>query len=154
MTKQPWHESANPSTVVRGASWRAGVWIAAVLVFFAVIGGAGWAFKVATSDIKGQGDAVRKVNSGDNRLAQQAYFEQTFEDIKKADRQLTQLAADKAAKVEGADIRHTGAITYCQGLVADYNAAARKQIAEKFRAADLPAQIDATDTTTDCEATK
>lgn len=70
-----------------------------------------------------------------------------------ADRKLDQLAADKAAKVDGADIRYSGAVSYCQGLAGDYNAAAHKEIASKFRDANLPDQIDATDPKTDCKET-
>lgn len=114
------------------------------------IGCGAWAVQVATSDIRGRGNAARTVNRADNRLAQQAYFEQTFQDIKAADQRLTQLAADKASHIEGADIRYSGAVTYCQQLVADYNSAAHKQIAAKFRDAGLPTAIDPVDITTDC----
>jgi hypothetical protein len=141
MPRTPYYESDNPSTVVRGATWRAGVWIVCAVVFFALIGVGIWAFNVATSDVKGQGDATRQVNTGDNRLAQQAYFEQTYADIK---------AADQNLDVPGTPTEMSGRVIYCRRLVADYNAAARKQIASKFRAADLPAQIDTSDPTTDC----
>ena len=148
--RTPYYESENPGTVVRGFGWRALVVLLAVLAVSALISAVAWGISVATSDLKGQGDAVKTVNSGDNRLAQQAYFEQTYADIQKATRQLDQLEADKAAHVDGADIRYTGGVTYCQGLVADYNAAARKEIAAKFRDVGLPAQIDNTDPTTSC----
>jgi hypothetical protein len=149
--RTPWYESDNPGAFTRGAGWRAGLIIVATVAFFILLGAGIWAFAVATSDVKGRGDATRTVNSGDNRLAQQAYFEQTYADIKAADRKLDQLAADKASKVDGADIRYSGAVNYCQGLVGDYDAAARKQVAAKFRAVDLPASIDQTDPTSDCK---
>jgi hypothetical protein len=156
MARDPWYDSDNPSTVVRGASWRTALWIIGLVVFVGLLSAGIWAFEVATSDVKGKGDATRTVNAGGNRLAQQAYFEQTYADIKASDRKLDALAA--AAKAQPTDdaaaTRLLGAENYCQGLIGDYNAAARKQIAAKFRAVDLPAQIDTTNTETDCEPTK
>lgn len=151
MAKEPWYESDNPTRFARGAALSGTGILLLVLAVFALIGVGVWGFKVVTSDVKGKGDAVQKVNDGGNRLAQQAYFEQTYADIRKADAQLDQIAADKAANVEGAATRYTGGVTYCLGLVADYDAAARKEIAAKFRAADLPAQIDTLATATDCK---
>jgi len=134
MARTPWYDSDNPSTVARGATWRGMVWILAITAFVAIISIGGWLFNVTTSDVKGSGDATRTVNSGDNRLAQQAYFEQTYADIQAAGQNLT---------LPGNETEQAGRLTYCRRLVADYNAAARKQVAAKFRAADLPAQIDA-----------
>ena len=37
----------------------------------------------------------------------------------------------------------TGARTYCASVVADYNALSRKYTAAEFKAADLPASLDA-----------
>lgn len=151
MSKEPWYDSDNPGTVVRGATWRAGLWSLVAFLAVAAVGVGIWGFGVATSDVKGRGDAVRTVNRGDNRLAQQAYFEQTYADIAAADRKLDQLAADKAAKVDGADARYSGGVSYCLQLVADYDAAARKQVAERFRDVNLPARIDRSDPAFDCK---
>lgn len=145
MPRTPYYESDNPDVIARGAGIRLGGWIVISLLFFGVIGVAIWGFKVATSDIKGQGDATRQVNDGGNRLAQQAYFEQTYADIQ---------AADRALDIPGTATEVQGRRIYCIRLVGDYNAAARKQVAAKFRVADLPVQIDSTDPTTDCEASK
>ncbi len=142
MTRTTWHDSDNPTTVARGASWRAAVWIVAAVVFFGLLGAGIWGFRVVTSDVKGQGDAVRITNDGRNRLAQQAYFEQTYADIK---------AADLNLDLPGEDVEKAGRLAYCRRLVADYNAAARKEVAEAFRSADLPPQITDTDPSTDCK---
>jgi len=152
MDSKPWYRSDDPSTVVRGATWRGLVWVLAVSAVVAVVSVAAWGFGVATSDVKGRGDAERTVNDADNRLAQQAYFEQTYADVRAADRKLTALAQDAAAHPSDAEARTrlVGAENYCQGLVGDYEAAARKQSAARFRAADLPAQIDQEDAATDC----
>ena len=131
-------------------------WVLASLAVITVIGVAWWGLSVALSDPAGKAEAYRRVNNAGNRLAQQAYFEQTYADIKAADRKLTTLAT--AAKGQPADsaaaTRLTGAENYCQDLVGDYNAAARKQVAERFRDVDLPPQIDTSDPATDCEPPK
>lgn len=145
-----WYDSDNPITVARGATWRAMVLVLAAVAVGAL---ATWGIRVAISDVKGRGDSQVQVNDGRNRLAQQAYFEQTYADIRASDRTLDAFAADKAAKVDGADVRYTGAVAYCLRLTGDYNAAALKQIAAKFRGAGLPAQIDPLDATTDCKET-
>ncbi len=142
MDRTRWYDSDNPSTVARGATWRAGVWVVAVVAFVGLLGAGIWAFNVATSDVKGRGDAVRITNDGRNRLAQQAYFEQTYADIK---------AADLNLDLPGEDVEKAGRLAYCRRLVADYNAAARKEVAEAFRSADLPAQITDADPATDCK---
>lgn len=143
MAREPWYDSTNPGRVARGAAWRIAAWTITIVIFCGAITAGIWAFKVATSDVKGKGDATRTVNSGGNRLAQQAYFEQTYADIEAAAANLT---------LPGSDVEKSGRLAYCRRLVADYNAAARKQDAAKFRAADLPARIDSS---TACpEATK
>jgi hypothetical protein len=135
VTRQPWYDSDNPSTVARGAGWRLAVTIAVVILVASAIGAAVWAVRVATSDVKGRGDSVVKINDADNRLTQQAYFEQTYADIQ---------AAQQNLDLPGNDTEKAGRLSYCRRLVADYNAAARKEIAAKFRAVDLPASIDPT----------
>ena len=152
MARHPYYASDNPTAVVRGASWRTAVWIVCAVAFFSAVSIGIWAFQVGTSDVKGRGDDTQKVNSGDNRLAQQAYFEQTYADVRAADRKLAALAQDAAAHPSDAEARTrlVGAESYCQGLVGDYDAAARKQVADRFRAVDLPARIDTTAAATDC----
>ena len=138
MARTPWYDSPNPDRVGVNIGARIFVAILAVLAISAAV----WGISVATSGIRGRGDAIRSTNSGGNRLAQQAYFEQTYADIK---------AADQNLDLPGNDTEQAGRTAYCRRLVADYNAAARKQVAERFRAVDLPAQIDLLDSTTDCK---
>lgn len=153
MTK--WYDSDNPTTVVRGASWRSAIWITLAVVFILALAGGIWAIKVATSDVKGQGDAARTKNSGTNRIAAQAWFEDTYAGIKAADERVDVMA--EARKADPKDVvaatNYTGAVNYCIQLRADYNAEARKYTAEQFRSADLPAQIDSTDPSFDCKET-
>lgn len=154
MTK--WYDSDNPSTVARGFSWRAAIWIAGAVLFFGGLSIAHWGFGVFTSDIKGQGDATKTKNSGTNRIAAQERFEELYAGIKAADERIDVMAAAKKAAPNDlvAQVNYTGALAYCIQIRADYNAEARKYTAEQFRAADLPAQIDATDPAFDCKETK
>lgn len=150
MTK--WYDSDNPSTVVRGASWRAGVWIGVVLLVVALVSVGVWGFKVATSDVKGQGDAVVQKNSANNRIAAQERFEDLYADIKATDAKIA--PARKAVKVNPTTVNQTnltGLINYCLDVVGDYNAEARKYTSADFRAIDLPAEISDLDSATDCK---
>lgn len=155
MTREPWYESDNPSRVARGFSWRLAIGIVVAVLFVGGISIAYWGFGVGTSDVKGQGDAVKRKNSADNRIAEQAAFEKLYADIKAADARIDVFAAAKREQPTDtvAKTNYTGSLTICGQLVADYNAKARSYTAEQWRAADLPAQIDPTDPATDCKET-
>lgn len=147
-----WYDSDNPSTVVRGATWRTGVWVIAVLLFVSVIGVAVWGFGVLTSDVKGRGDAVVKKNSATNRISAQERFEDLYAEIVAADAKIG--PARQAYKMNPSPVNQTnltGLTNYCLDVVADYNAEARKYTSEDFRSTDLPAQIDGFDSATDCK---
>lgn len=123
MTKEPWFESDNPSTVVRSAGWRLGVVVLAVVIFCGALSIALWGFGVFTSDVKGQGDAIKEKNSSTNRIqAQQEYVEQ-FNNVKAADLRVTAafqaLQLDPTSQVS--QTNYTGTVNFCIGAVADYN---------------------------------
>ncbi len=150
MTK--WYDSDNPSTVVRGASWRAGVWIGVVLLVVALISIGVWGFKVATSDVKGQGDAIVQKNSANNRIAAQERFEDLYAEITQTDAKIG--PAKQAFKANPTAVNQTnltGLVNYCLDVVGDYNAEARKYTSADFRAVDLPSQISTMDPATDCK---
>jgi hypothetical protein len=153
MTRGPWYESHDPSRVARGAGWRIAVTVVAIVVFLGLLGVGIWAFKVATSDIKGQGDVVIKTNSAENRIYAQQKFEDRYQDILASDRKLDQADADIKADPTDRDarVRYSGLVNYCNDVVGKYNADARKITAAPFRADDLPYQIDPNDTRTDCK---
>ena len=152
LMKEPWYESDNPDRVARAVGARAVVWIAIAVVLVGVLAIAIWGFKVATSDIKGQGDAQRQKNAATNRIAAQERFESLHAEILAADQRIGILAgAVKADPSYTNKTNLTGAQTYCLSVVADYNAEARKFTAAQFRAADLPASIDILDPATDCK---
>lgn len=153
MTK--WYDSDNPTTVARGASWRLGIFIIAGVVFFGLIGIALWAFGVFSSDIKGQGDAIKTKNSSTNRIAAQERFEDLYQDILASDMKLDAAFANMTANPDSQvkSTEYTGLVNYCVDVRADYDAEARKYTAKDFRSIDLPAQIDKLDPATDCKET-
>jgi uncharacterized membrane protein len=152
MTEE-WYNSENPTKVARGAAWRFGVFILIFMAIFATLSLLFWGFRVVTSDIKGQGNAVIIKNDAVNRIAQQERFEQLYADIKAADLKVG--VAYDALQVNPVDktlqTNYTGTINYCISVVADYDALARKYSAEDFRSADLPEQIVRSDSSTDCK---
>lgn len=132
------------------------VWVLVIIVVVALVGIAGWAFKVATSDVKGRGDAQVIKNSAVNRIGQQEGFEDRYAEVKSADEKIDVLA--EAAKKDPKDIiastNLTGAKSYCIQVSAEYNAQARKFTAAQFRAEDLPYEIDKANPATDCKETE
>jgi hypothetical protein len=130
-----------------------GIALATIVGIIAVIGiSVGiWYVRVATSDTAGAGNAVINKNNEINRVNAQERFESLYAEIVAADRKI-----DVAAEATGdtAEANLTGIKNYCLGVVGDYNAEARKFSAADFRAVDLPAQIDNSDPSTDCEASK
>lgn len=139
-----WYDSDNPTTVVRGFSWRAGVWIALVVIFFAALGGLIWVLNVATSPVKGQGDAYQQKNSAVNRIASQATFEDLYADYQDTlvKIEVASDAYDKNPKSQIAQTNLAGLINYCVDVVGDYNAESRKYLAADFKAVDLPYELD------------
>ena len=132
-----------------------------------------WGIRVATSDAKGKGNVEIERNSADNRVRAQAFFEQSYQDIKKFDAQIAdaQKAYDDfiattpkptaddvvAAQLYTQQLSNrqttlTGLQQQCQNTVADYNAEARKTLAAEWRSEELPYQIDATSPATDCKS--
>jgi hypothetical protein len=149
--RQPWHESDNPSTVVRGATWRGGLWLLAVVVIALVIGGIVWGINTLVAEPKGRGDAYRNKESGVHRVFAQEAFEKRYADIEATRAKIrTALQVPAADRTGEQEIRLEGLRSYCATVTGDYNAAARSYSQQDFRAADLPARLDAT---TDCEPT-
>lgn len=154
----PWDERAerfdrHPVRTGAAGIGAVGFWIFTAIVVVGVITFFLWSFGVFTSGIKGAGDAEVIKNSAMNRIRQQEGFEQLYQDIKVADRNLT-LTSIRASTHPNDDKTATeqiGQQIFCNQLVGDYDAKARKFSAEEFRAADLPKEIDETNTQTDCK---
>ncbi len=154
--RDPWYDSDNPTTVVRGASWRAGIWIACALALIAVLGAAWWGVRVATSGVKGAGDTVAQNNSATNRIYSQQHFEDLYAEVTSDDQKLDQAAADKAAH-PGDDFyatNYTGLLNQCISARNQYNADANKVLQRDWLTPDLPRQLDPTDSRFDCKETK
>lgn len=151
--KEPWYESDNPSRVIRGGTWRAGLWLLVVVAILGVIGGVVWAVKVALAPVKGAGDVYRKQQDANNRIFAQEHFQQLYNQIVAYDRQLDQAAADKAEH-KGSDFyatNYSGLVKICLDAVGQYDADANKITQAQWRDTTLPYQIDTTDPATDCK---
>lgn len=145
----------NPDVVMFGLTWRG---IVLLLVAVLVLGGIGagiWAFKVATSDIKGAGDQTRITNDGRNRVNAQEWFASQYEQIRSTDRRIDEAAAERAANPtdDFYKTNYTGLVNRCMEMVGAYNAEANKVSRGGWRDEALPFQIDATNTETDCKET-
>lgn len=151
--RDPWYDSDNPSRVVRGFSWRMAIWTIVAILFVGAIGVGIWYFKVATSDIKGSGDATVQINSGKNRIAAQESFEALFAQIKAYDKNLDQAAKDKAEHPNDSFFatNYSGLVKTCNDAVQQYNADARKVSRAKWLTDDLPYEIDQNDPLFDCK---
>lgn len=141
----PWYESENPSTLVRGASWRAGVWIICALIVCVAIGAVWWAISVATAPVRGAGDVYRQNNSGQNRIYAQAHFQDLYADIESYKVQINQAAQDKADHPGDSfyTTTYTGLFNTCVSAVNQYNADSGKALFTDWKAAGLPERIDA-----------
>ena len=131
-----------------------------------------WGVSVATSDAKGKGNVEIERNSAENRVRAQAFFEQSFEDIKKFDLQIGDAqkayndfvtnnpkpsADDLVAaqiysqQLNSRQVTLTGLQQQCQNTAASYNAEARKTLAAEWRSPGLPYKIDYSSPETDCK---
>lgn len=134
---------------------RTGVVVAVVVAVVLAIGAGVWMLQVATSDVKGTGDAEIIKNDARNRIRAQEGFEAKFAAIVAADKNLNITA--EALKAKPGDpklsIELSGQKMICNDLVAQYNAAARKFTQAEFRDADLPLEINdnTANAATDCK---
>lgn len=126
-------------------------WTVAAIVVIAVIGVAVWYFGVATSGVKGAGDATKQTNSAANRLQVQAKYSSLYQGILAADLNIGVL--DEAAKTDPSVFNKTnlvGAQNVCNQSVADYNAMAINALTAPWRPVELPISVGA-DQATDCK---
>jgi hypothetical protein len=126
------------------------LWVAALIILLTA---AFWAIHVATSGPRGQGDAYAQKNSAANWTKAQAEFNQRYQGIQALDKNVTQaaVALKRNPKDTRRQIEYDGNVRNCNDAVSNYNSLSRSYLAEDFRDADLPYQIDDTDPTTDCK---
>ncbi|MFY1595439.1 hypothetical protein [Micromonospora sp. WMMD737] len=152
-TREERREVADASAVGLAAGWRivlAGLAVAAVIGLVAV---GVWGFRVATSDVKGAGDATRITNDGRNRVNAQEWFVGQYEQIRSTDRRIDEAYAELSRKpTEFAETNYRGLVNRCMEMVGAYNAEAAKVSRAQWRDTSLPERIDDTDSTTDCRA--
>lgn len=156
--QDPWERRADrfgDRPVRTAASGVVRVWVIVVLITL-LAGGlsiAHWGFGVFTSDIKGRGDVEVTKNSGANRIEQQEKFESYYQEIQATDQNIQVTADGLRANPNDTKLQTElrGQKQYCNTIVGQYNALARKVRSEDFRAVDLPSKIDQSDSTTDCK---
>lgn len=124
-----------------------------IFILCIVLSGIGWGIHVATSEVRGKGDAYAKKNSADNWTQAQKEFNAKFQEIKALDKNVNQayVALQRTPEDQRRQIEYDGNVRNCNLAVADYNTLARSYLSEQFRDADLPAQIDDSDPETDCK---
>lgn len=137
---------------------RTGVVVAVVVAVVLAIGAGMWALTVATSGVKGRGDAEVIKNEARNRIRAQEGFEKRYAAIKAADANIGITAAALKSDPDSVKLQTElrGQQMTCNSLVGEYNAASRSFTSEEFRAADLPYQIEGDEVTpeTDCKESK
>lgn len=146
------------NAAARSVGWRLLIWIVVAIAVVGVIGGVIWGVKVATSDVKGAGDATRITNDGRNRVNAQEWFHSQYAQIQAADKNLDDAAANLAKASTPDDkafwqTNYTGLKNRCNEMVANYNAEAQKVSRGKWLDPSLPVAIDGFDTKTDCKET-
>lgn len=147
-------DSDNPDVVLWGLSWRGIIGTVLAVLVCGGLGWAGWAVKVATSDVKGAGDAQIKINSGENRIQSQELFQDLYAKVLEYDRNIDVLA--EAVRMDPREFNKTnlvGQILICNQAIEQYNAETDKISSAKWLSNDLPYKIDETDPKTDCEET-
>ena len=127
--------------------------VAIVIAFLGLIAAAIWGINVAISGARGQGDALAQHNSSANWVAAQARFEDLYSEIEQADLKVADahVRMEREPENRTAEDNYYGTQAYCRSVIADYNAEARKYLAEDFRSVDLPERISNTDPNTDCQ---
>lgn len=128
-------------------------------LFFLLIGAIFWGISVATSDIKGQGDAQMQINSGTNRIGQYTHFWTLDKDIRSqaqnaatAKQQLDDFnKAMPISKDEPFNIseqrtslqnNYNGPLQLCRANVAQYNNDSKAYTSAKFKDSQLPWSYD------------
>lgn len=155
----PWRDRADsfterPVRTTIGGVLRGWIILLVIVLLAGLTGIVLWLFGVWSSDIKGQGDAVKIKNEASNRIRAQEGFETLYRDIQAADRFVV-ITSETLKSTTGPDssrlrVELNGQRQYCTQLVSQYNAKARKFTQQDFRAADLPPVIDDSDIKTDC----
>lgn len=128
-------------------------WGLTILITCALVGVIVWGFVVATSKVRGEGDAVVQKNSSSNWVSAQREFNRTYQEIKADDRKITDAKTALDADPNNMILKtnYEGLKQHCNTLVGVYNTDARSYLKKDFRDADLPSEINTADSATDCK---
>lgn len=150
MSNQEWRDARRDANRVGlfGLGWGL-----TILITCALVGVIGWGLTVATSKIRGEGDAVIQKNSSSNWVTAQREFNRTYQEIKADDRKINdaKIALDEDPNNMVLKTNYEGLKQHCNTLVGSYNTDARSYLKEEFRDADLPSEISMSDPSTDCK---
>jgi hypothetical protein len=130
-----------------------------VILGFMAIGAVIWGVSVATSDVRGQGDAQMQINSGTNRIDQYTHFWTLDKDIRAESANIAtakQQLADfnksmPISKDEPFNIseqrtslqnNYNGPLQLCRANVAQYNNDSKAYTSAKFKDSQLPWSYD------------
>lgn len=136
--------------------------LVAVAIFGpALIGAIFWGISVATSDVRGQGNAARIQNDAQNRMQSEKEFNELYGKVQERDRSIDTYTEDltdaQGREEEDLDFYREnlrGAVTACVSAVTQYNTLADNPQKSKWRPANLPELIDQTDPAFDCKASR
>ena len=134
--------------------------VLAVIVFFALVGGAIWGLGVALAPAAGKGNVHKQINAPNNIIFQYQHFFDLDANIKTQAQVIRNAEAavksfearnpagtpDPTGQISSQDTQLRGQVTGAQGLcttnVNQYNADAREYTREQFLSNKLPAQED------------
>lgn len=151
--REHWLDSDDPRRIQRGLFGSIVLWTLGIVAVILAAGALVWSLNVGTSEVRGEGDALREKNSAENWVNAQREFNIRHQDILSTDRKITDAKAAWDAAPQDAVLRtnYNGLVNYCNDAVAAYNALSRSYLAEDFRDADLPATINTLNPDTDCK---
>jgi hypothetical protein len=120
-----------------GVGW---ILLIALLVIGGVTSAVIWGIGVATSGVKGAGDAVKINNSAENRIEKQEKFEKLFAGVEANKEKVALHKGIVEANPDDKTAKQTlaGVQSACISSVNQYNAEARKVTSMDWKAADLP----------------
>lgn len=102
-----------------------------------------WGIGVATSGVKGQGDAIKINNSAENRIEKQELFEKLYASVETNKALVAQHKGNVESNPKDLTAKQTleGVKSICIASVNKYNAEARKVTSMDWKAVDLPESL-------------
>lgn len=131
--------------------------IAVALFVPMIIGGIYWGVSVATSDVRGQGNAVQIQNDAQNRMQSAKEFTELYGKVQLRDKQIdteTEALAEAQGQEQDLDFYREnlrGAVRSCESAVEQYNALSGNPQKAPWRPSHLPERIDQSDPAFDCK---